>query len=459
MIGSLAVISQMILLFERPVVMQVPYAVFMIFMLAFVLWVKQPSRLHATLLGIVAALGAAVWVFLGGMIAITLMLTFVFYCAVRNWTRVQNLILAGVLSLVLVSPIVFFQIAVANSSDYTDMLQRFGLVLSHIPAADAWYFGRWMVVGCAIAGLSWFFQRHRLSKGEQDSMVMFILLSLGTLLAIASPIFLGKDLNNASHTGRFAFPLLAATVVYALHYWFWTSRWKSLSRVSLAILGLCLAFSSVGIFLNVVKRNLPYVPSSSAIAEVQSYAAPLRFLETYSVEPAVVWANTTASQYIPVVTQHSVLFVSYGGYYLISDDEIEARYVASLYPQPPSVSFLQEQAPEYDLGRVSYMAQVLERPRGLCKVTGGVLFSGACNLDASYVALRGDDFFEHLSALYAEMVASDINTTLDRFDVQYILRDREQDQSLDPSSIRGKEIYDDGRFIIYEREVSELFSS
>ena len=374
--GALLMLSQSFSGLFRPIVMQVPYTVFALVLVAVGLFLAKPQQgSRIALLAFAGALSVYTYTFLGQIAVASLTILFAMFAFMRSWREVRSLAVVALVSAALLIPFALVLYVTMTDPNYLDTLIRYGLVRSHLPAAYSFFYVRWLILILVAWGVVWSYARNALESIDWQRMSAGCAFALGTLAALMSPVVTGNDVDSASHLGRFVLPILALNAVFIIAV-ISNSRVRALLARPLPCLMLFLLglLAAVGLARSTYLENIPQVPSRDDIASVEEYAPVLHFLA--ALPPSVVWADDALSPYVPVMTHDYVLSAQQAKFYLLSQQEIEERSLANQNPAP-----------------------------------------GA----------------------------------LDRFHVRYVVRDILHDVSVNPQLIQGKQIYDDGRFVVYER--------
>lgn len=452
-IGTYLTFLQMLLLFERPVIMQIPFVAFALLLWCSSLWLRRTDWRTTALFGFVLAFVVLSWVFMASIAALVCMGIATYLFVLRDWVRFWWLVRVGTIAALLVFPVIVPLLPAFSDPSYFGMLEHFGLVLSHIPSLDAWYYGRWLVLLGLIVLVTECANAWSIRKLERGALVTLI-FTASFLVGLCIPVFTGSDLNVGSHIGRFVFPMVAIGVVYVLDRMYAQKRFASISIYAHAFV-LCVVLLLVfALGINIVKRNIPRIPTAQAFAEYEAYAAPLSFLESREPVPVVIQANSTISELIPLVTKHQVLFVQYGGYYIVPEQEIMERYVTSKFPGRLTIESLKSEASSFDLGAATYLVQVDERAYTLCELVQKILPNHkACVKPRTYTEIRGDGFFNTYLETYNKEVLPHISTYYAKYKVAYVIVDTRVDSMKSVPTVYGSRVYSDGRFDIYQTKL------
>lgn len=77
--------------------------------------------------------------------------------------------------------------------------------------------------------------------------------------------------------------------------------------------------------------NYRFVCRMVTLCVFQGYERPLRRLEENEQVPKVIWTDDLMSLYVPVLIKHYVLYAYPVIWHLVSNEELEERYLISRY--------------------------------------------------------------------------------------------------------------------------------
>lgn len=412
-------------LFVRPVSMQTIFPAYLLFLLALFLWLKDDQNTTARWFLLASSVFAIyVYTYLMQIIVITYGVVFLYLIFNKQKEKFQNLLkLSIVLALACIpfAIITWFQI---NDPLYLETIKRIGLLDTHIPRMEFYYYGRWIVLTLVL----WFLSRRwmpSLRDEENNNIFKFFLITgLSLLIASGSNIITGKELEIANHMGRFVivwFPMAFLSYLYII---FQSFRGESV-KVNIyqkIVLGVLILIGCFAMIRN-IPRAFPFFRNSSeSMTSLQSYAGPLNWLVENIDQPVVVWADIGFSGYVPIYTNNYVLFHPSGVLQLVSDNELEDRYLVSKF---------------LSLGP---SREDVERDVGL--------YGGAGK------ALKGPVMQEHFDYIYnhyQEDIRPNVIKFLEYFRVEYIVVDLENNTEMTGvKKLSTQEVYNDGHFVIYK---------
>ncbi|MCR4333506.1 MAG: hypothetical protein NUV60_00575 [Patescibacteria group bacterium] len=402
----------------RPTVMQIVYPVFLLFLIALLKFLYEPFvRRKALWLAFTAALTFYAYTYLAYIVFIVFAFLFLGYAGTRRFKELRALISAGVYTALLLIPFGVLTLLQMGDPNYLETFNRIGLLYTHIPSIEAFYYGRWVVIGGAIFGLLWFFFPKR-EEGNPTQNVFWLATGAGLLGGLLLNVITGVELTLGVHIGRFVFvwmPLLLGAGLYE-----WYSAKPSTIGVNAvsakyALVAVLLILLSVGVLAN-IPRGLGFFNSNNredTIASLQPYATPLAWLEAHAPEQSVIWANDSISQYVPIMTRHYPLFAPQTMLHNMPSKELEDRYLLSRSMATLTIDDLKRDF---------------------------ALYSGTLP-----IASRGEEYFRLLLQRFEEMRKNQA-VSLQKFNVKYLTIDRMHDD-IGNISLK-KAVYDDGRFTI-----------
>jgi len=397
-------------------------------------------------LSLAAASTFYIYTFLSYIVFLTFVFIFFWFLFSRRFKELRALITAGIFTTLLLIPFGIYTLMQVGGPYYLETLSRIGLVYTHIPSVEAFFYGRWVVIGLIALGLLWkFFPK----KEEGDSQRKLFWLATGASLFVSLflNIITGVELTLAVHIGRFIILWMVLILAVGLYEWY-SSRTPKINYVKYIIVAVFLLMLSAGVLRN-IPRGLSFFEFNNrglSIAELQTYAGPLEWLEENVSEQSVVWANDSVSEYIPVMTRHYPLYAHATTLHSISSKELVDRYLLSR-----SLYVLTIEDLKRDFGLYSGRAQAKELPRiqnqraWLCEKTRSFTGVSECPQRTDPVTLRGEEYFKTL-AQHFETIKTNQDIFLQQFNVEYLIIDRTHD-NLNSISIK-KAVYDDGRFVI-----------
>lgn len=441
----------------RPTALQLIYPIFLVFLITLIKFLYKPlERRRWIFLSLAAALAFYAYTLLAYIIFLIFGLVFFWFFFNRQFKELRALVASGLLTSLLLVPYGIYTAVQMSAPYYLETWMRMGLVYSHIPAIEFYYYGRWIIIGLVTFGLLWFFFPKKEEGGLERKVFWFVTgasLFGGLLLNVAT----GVDVSLAIHTGRFFFVWMTM-ILSALAYKWYISRLpisdaagdgldREIAKKEAIkyISAIFIILLSIG-----VVRNIPPGPSffafnkDGSFSAIQSYAGPLNWLEDNVSEQSVIWANESISAYIPIMTRHYVLFHGNAKFHVFPGEELEDRYLLSRSLNILTTEDLKNDFFSYT-GLNSYLLPHSQKKREEWMCVMHLNGSRECPPPIDAVAFRGEEYFEVLEERF-DVMKSNRNALLQQYNVKYLIIDRFHDNLEHVST--SSALYDDGRFVI-----------
>ncbi|HEY4505066.1 MAG TPA: hypothetical protein VJI73_04830 [Candidatus Paceibacterota bacterium] len=455
-VGVVFAYIQVYSLMIRPVSMQLIFPVFIFFLIALYAWLSdQGGEKTGLILAISIALSVYDYSYLAQLIFITYWLIFAYYLYRKDWTILKNQLKVGVLALFFALPgliLTFFQ---TGHPFYLETMRRIGLVYTHLPTAEVYYHGRWIILAIILGAITILALSDKQRKELRSGILTFVASGLGVIILSASNWVTGLDLEIAQHVQRFAILLLAVVTVILFYligsnYYEITKSSKIRTATILSLLVL-LSWGNISYgkdFIQTISSD-----NSEKIRERQQYANALSFLEKRETEPVVILAqaNSQFNSYIPMLTKHYVLFADDGALHLVSSGEVEERYLVAKYFESPN---------EEDIGRDMqlYAGSAINRHEvnthnravRICRILRLDLVGRDCGILVTSHELNRS-YVDSLYERYKNEIEPNIKQELVKFGVSYIIKDNLYESGFKPERLPGiKNVYFDARFSVYK---------
>ena len=204
----------------RPVVMQIIFPLFFCFLIAFAVFLFEPHiRKRSVILALVSATTFYFYSYLSFIVFFVLGATGIWSLVRKRMDYVRSLIRVGLYTTVFLIPFFLYSFVQTSNVLYAETLMRIGLVHTRIPAMEALFFGRWVVIGLlAFWALALLFD----TAGEKfrEKQVFWTTTGIALCIGLFMNVFTGIELTVAIHMGRFVilWTLIALGVV--LHEWY-----------------------------------------------------------------------------------------------------------------------------------------------------------------------------------------------------------------------------------------------
>lgn len=310
----------------RPVVMQIIYPLFLLFLVTLLKFLHEPlNRRRVYFLALTAAASFYAYTYLAYIVILVFVFVFGWFLFAKRFQELRSLSLAGAFTALLLVPYGLYTLVQVESPYYFETLTRLGLLHTHRPVAEAFFYGRWVGLGLIVFGLLWkFFPK--IGGDDQPRKIFWFATGASLLVGLFLNVFTGVELSLAIHIGRFVLVWMALAFGAGISEWF-VARTLSVSRRKLAITGLALIILLVGVARN-VPRELVFFNFSNRgedLADKQAYAAPLKWLNDNVQAESVIWADDSISEYLPILTRHYPLFAPSTNLHNIPEAELKER--------------------------------------------------------------------------------------------------------------------------------------
>ena len=292
----------------RPTVMQIVYPVFIAFLIALIRFLHEPlSRRRAIWLSVIAASTFYIYTYLSYIVLITLTVIFLRFVIKKRFQEVKSLAFVALLSGLMLIPFGIYTWMQMAGPHYFEILTRIGLLYTHTPSIEAFFYGRWVVIGLIAAA---FLSRQK---------TFWFSTGIAILVSLFLNVVTGVELMLGIHVGRFV--VLWVVMIFGSLIYEWHSKRLLLPAILLLILFL-------GVARN-ISRGLDFFKFDNRgikVADVQPIAGPLNWLDKNVQEESVIWSNETIGEYIPIMTRHYPMYFHGATLHNISNEELEDRH-------------------------------------------------------------------------------------------------------------------------------------
>ena len=410
----------------RPTIMQLIYPLFIAFLIALIKFLDEPrDGWKKYFLALAAASTFYAYTYLAYIVLLSLGFVFFWYLFTKRFQELKALLVVALYSMLFLVPFGITTIMQMGDPNYFETLNRIGLIFTHIPTIEAFFYGRWVVIGLVAFGLLW---TNFTKKKEDDSerKVFWLATGAGLFVGLLLNVITGVELTLAFHIGRFVILWMAIILGVLLHEWY-VSRTPKTNQTKYIVVAIFLLALSGGVLRN-IPRGLSFFEFNNRgedIASFQSAAGPLKWLEENVPEQSVIWSNESIAEYIPIMTRHYTLFAEGAVLHSISAQELENRYLLSQSLHTLTIEDLKKDF-------------IIYAGRGPGKEEPRIKHQDA-------ITLRGEEYFKNLAERF-EIIKEDQAAYLEHFNVKYLIVDRIHDD-IDKLSL-SKAVYNDGRFVI-----------
>lgn len=461
-IGALLGYAASFSMLARAVSLQTVFPAFLGFLLAMIIWQKYPTNKKATFcVALTMTASVYVYTYLSQIIVVFIPLLLLYLYVKRRRIEAFYLFLACVLAFILSLPFIIYTWRQINSPYFWETMERVGLVYTHLPAFNFVTAGFWAVAMIVLLLLSWRWLPVLRHDGAYVKFLnLFSLSGLAMVITSGSNIITGKESENSQHIERFMIVWLVMTLIIFLSHTlkYRQSFWQMhpIRRVVLTVLFL---IAGVGVvvyaregfsIVSMVRDN------RQSVVERQSYAAPLRWLEDNSIEPAVIWTigADDVNNYVTIMTKHYVFFVPSALTYLLSDAEHAERYLAYHFFDNLEQADIERDFWSYaGVAHAVHQHKVYNRRVRVCRLLLLDKMGYNCGELTDSIAFQGRDFFQNLYNQYVKEIKPNIVQKLQKYQVSYILVDGlyypNMADNFAMAGINSTLAYRDNRFSIY----------
>ncbi len=465
--GALFVFIQSYLTAYRMSVRQEVFPFFFIFYITLFAWLEKPGdKKRIVALAVSAGTSFYLYSFFWQVVVATLGLVFIYAILIRlikfpsfNIPRpaISSVFFVGILSAVIASPVIYYTWLQTHTEFYWEAMGRFGLINTHVPTAEVVYSGSWVIILLVLFVLGWRWFPNIFSREKYSFIFVFLALTgLSMVCLQASNMITGKELETAQHVKSFIVPWLAIGFFAWLAYSWKSIMKKGIREMVLGTIALALIVANIHFILFITP--FPVGETKNLRKDMQNYGPPLSWLEEREANPTVIWSDpeNNITPYIPALTKHYVLYAEPGNLNILSDSEVEDRYLTTRYFDGISTTTLKSEFALYaGRSRTYHYPKTLERKQKVCRILGITEWEW-CPTQIDKFELVGDAYFTRLIQKYKDNITPRIHEKLAAYHVRYILVDKKQRPNVNPERLIGtvKE-YDDGRFAIYRYEAKK----
>ena len=448
-IFSLAVYLQVYNLMLKPAVMQIIYTLFVLFLLFLWQWLKNPNAKNSLFVFITAAVCFYSYPYLLISVALILILSVCWLIFFRKNDHFKAFKRYGWLVVFFSLPFFILFAKQISLPFYDESIRRIILINSHMPEAEVFYYGRWVVLGLIVWVLNYYLSfRSRFKEEITRFLTFFSLSGLALLIGISSNVLTGQDLDLGAHFGRFITVWFALCLFVAIYFFIGSSFLRGVPKLTAYFIMALIFLGLVNITINFWRAN-PFLHFDKAsVLAIQPLAEPLKFLDHYEKQPAVIWSvNSQLSLYVPVLTKHYVLFPLgdlHFHFFNASTREIAERYLTQHYFDDLNELNLKNDTAYYrGSGETSYLPKALNRQKFWCQ------FFNLSRFNFCLVKRLIPENVDLLLDYYQKSVRPSLPAELKKFNVSYLVWDRAVAPDF-PDSIKTEVVFDNGQFVIYK---------
>lgn len=456
-IGSIVLGAQVFAQMVQPVSMQIVYPFFILFLYAYLLWLEDPrDKTRQIVFAVSTALCAYIYTY-------SIQIVAVLYALVGAWIILRervhfvSYVRTSIIGVVLCVPLIVFSLMQIQHEWYFETLERIGLIRTHLPVTLAFYVTliplAFVGLGAMIGGRTFFFfYTHRVPP----RLLFLGTTGLALVFVMFSNVITGTDLELPQHIERFIVVWLMCATMYTLgcHRKDFKELLAQFPKNILVLVCIFIILYSYALHLKNGGPQSALRPARTAadIERLEGLDTPLRWLRENVHEPTVIWADPDGvlNNLIPTYTQHYVLFEPKGVLQLLSNKEMEERYLLAHYFELDKEELIREYVQYAGTGNAVHAYKTHNKRVKICRLLHGDGYD--CGKETDMVGYKGEAYFDGLLERYAHEIRGAPLKWLENYNVKYIVFDRQSDSSsFDLTSLYGvTRVFDDGRFLIYK---------
>ncbi|MDD3897305.1 MAG: hypothetical protein PHU04_05735 [Candidatus Peribacteraceae bacterium] len=425
-------------LIVRPAIMQTVYPAFLLFLIAFLLYLEKPDNVwRAVGVAITAALGFYMYLYVW-MTAFTMIgLVLLWSLLRRNGPLIRSQIIVWPLTGALCMSQIVLMMRDRSDPMFVELAYRTGLISTHLIHPLTVFNLKYVIL--TVAALILLYWKRTMPK----SAVLVLITSIALVIAATSNLVTGAMLDLSTHLWRLSLviapPAIACFLLIA-----WKERerklWERLVAGCCAILLLATAAQHI-----VIRANaFPYLRNLDAgkvtNSKIQQYKPVLDFLNSLPAKRQVILTMGYIGAYVPLYTDHTLLFLGTGRFNPIPTAELQERFL---------VQYVDSIDPEFIRKNVRELAGIGPlREQEYTEVCRTLPFCSADTTAHPIEHIGGNTFVEDMMELH-EKIDREYEERLAKFHVSLIVVDKESGQSprIPESATR---IYNDDRFSMFQ---------
>src|SRR3989344_9466382 len=330
----------------------------------------------------------------------------------KDWRQLKKVILISIGALIIAIPYFINVIGMMKTPSYLQLTRRLGMVESR-----QFIFSR---VWWGVTALFLLFYR-----GSREVKV-FILAFLATAFLVTNQqLITGRTLSLPAHYHwNYIAPIAGAILIYLLFLYFERAVTSWISRVAMALL-LFLFF-----YAGILYQQISFAGQRDYFVSSQRYSPIFSWLNQDLRKESVIFANEDLSNFIPAYTRHNV----YRGH---SDSLVsEERIKHSLY-----INFFLDGITKDSSRDFFYNNRDL---------LGGRIFGQHYRMKNGCYGCFPDAILDELILEYQDFFKKDFVSELKKYQVDYVLWDKEKNPEWRLGRFFNKKIYDQDNLVIYD---------
>ncbi len=449
----------------RPVSLQVIAPAFTLLGITTIRWLEHPlDRKRQLGLALALALSVYVYTYLTQIALGFLGLVWLYFLWKKQWKEAQALFLLGCGAGILSLPFAWYAYLQVNHPLYWETMVRIGLINTHVPTLNAFTNLEWVVVLIAFLWIILKWNNHpEHSESNRRAFLFFSLMGTSMAAISFSHAITGKELEIAQHITRF----IALWYAFALGFGFFvihrSKLWPSLELKRRIILLCLLGLSLAGLFRMATRFGVawlirPNVGSQDIQTRSDQAIGPvIAWLEKHEAQPVVIWSpeESPITNQIPVLSKHYVLFVNPGILHILSDREVEERYLLSNALDTFGLDDVKREFKTYaGAGNAVHMAFSHNREVRVCRLLLLDKLGKNCGELTDPISFKGEAYFVDLIAKLNNEIRPNLAAELEKFHVSYAVSDKllhpEFEAAFEKEFPDAPRVYSDSRFSIYK---------
>lgn len=441
----------------RPVVWQVVLPFFTFFLFGLSSWLKNQTLANKLIFACGIAGTLYIYPYTWQISFLTLGLYFFWFLINREWTKAKSELQIIILTLIIALPAIVYLYKIITNPLFLEFLKNIGSIKTHLPSKVSFELARWVIINLFLWQIiARFMPKLAENKDFSRTRVLLSIYGLAVFILSMSPFITGRDGAIGDHMGRELFFWLSVSMAAVMYFVFSDGDFYRLKLYRKIIIILLVAINIIPV-LKHHKRSLlqPFQATKSEVMAVQDYAKPTSWLEKYDKNPSVVWASPGIGGFLSILSKNYAFGSSDLAYqYWNTQDEIQERYLTSHYFRDITPQFLNEDF----IGALghSYDRRLddLKWKSGVCKILKFIMFNGcipmSSGLTLSELLSQKDREIEELIVKNEKEIRPNIVELIKKYHVTYAIKDVKNDPDFHIEKFKNfKEIYNDGRFIIY----------
>jgi len=433
-IGGTAYVHNLII---RPAIMQTVYPAFLLFLIAFLLYLDKPKSMRRGIeVSITAALGFYMYLYVW-MAAFTMIgLVLLWSIWKRNTSVIKTQLVMWPSIILLCLPQIILMLQDRSNELFAELTYRTGLIQTHIIHPLTILNHKYVIFTALVLLIL-----YRKKRWPTCAILVF-LANIALLITATSNIFTGVMLDLSTHPWRLS--LIIAPLAIAVFYQIATNKkWKTWERTLAGVSAIILLATAIQhtairgnafVYLrNTQARKVAYISQ-------QKFKPVLDFLWTLDPSRQVILTTGRIGNFIPLYTDHTLLFHGTGRFNHIPTDEFQERFLIQ------NVDYVD---PQFIRDNVRGLAGIGPlREQEYIEACKQLPFCIPQDIEHPIEHIGGDSFVKKMMALHAN-IDNSYEDHLQKFNVSLIVQDTESElQPRMPSS--ATQIYRDDRFTIWQ---------